>query len=318
MDETVTETKEHRLGDLSVHYYGPALEINHSLNARVLAPALLDLADAIEAAKSEVSPDSEIELRVEATEVGSFDLMMFLQAVGQFSTTAPGQGLAYLTAIGGVGFLTILIGAFKFVSNRFKQGEGTIEKKEPAEDDGTTFTDEKVTVKYPDGQTVTYFRTSIRIANNRRFVNSTGKALAGPSDQDGVDGAELAGAGELINVDQRTARTMADWTPEENIVRQTDTELTVQPLDAHFEPGKKWHVTVGGETKYTVDIEDEGFLQSIENGKRIGKKDIFVVMLHTVSSIGKDGKLKSRHTITKVRKHIPVEETEQGEFEFHE
>jgi hypothetical protein len=95
-------------------------------------------------------------------------------------------------------------------------------------------------------------------------------------------------------------------------VSESDAELTVQPLDAHFESGKKWHVTTGGETRYSVDIEDETFIKSVENGRRIGKKDLFIVTMHTVSSIGRDGKLKASHAITKVKKHIPVDEGDQG------
>lgn len=97
------------------------------------------------------------------------------------------------------------------------------------------------------------------------------------------------------------------------MINETDSTLTVQPLDAHFEPGKKWHVTVGGETKYTVDMEDPAFIHAVENGKRIGKRDMFVVTMHTISSRGKDGKLKARHAITKVQKHIPYDEGFQGE-----
>lgn len=306
-----------QLGDFSLKYYGPALEEDSSLNARVLAPALIDLSDAIETAKTEVSPDSEIELRVKATEKGSFDIMMFLQAVGQFSDSTQGQGLEYLKNIAGVGFVAVIVGAVKYAKNHFSHGDGKTISSEQAEDDGTTFSDKKVTIRYSDGTEVEYLSTSMRIAQNRKFVNSAGKALAGPTNQDGVDGAELLGSGDGVKVDKLIARNMAEWTPREDIVSETDTDLTVQPLDAHFEPGKKWHVTVGGETKYSVDIADQEFLREIENGKRVGKKDIFMVTLHTVSSMGKDGKLKSIHTITKVKRHIPVEESQQGEFEFN-
>lgn len=306
-----------QLGDFSLKYYGPALEEDSSLNARVLAPALLDLSDAIETAKAEVSSDSEIELRVRATEKGSFDIMMFLQAVGQFSNTVQGQGLEYLSNLGGVGFVAVIIGAIKYSKDHFIHGKGTAVKSVPTDNEDTTFSEKKTTIRYPDGTEVEYLETSMRIAQNRKFVNSAGKALAGPTNQDGVDGAELLSSGERVTVDKHVARNMAEWTPQEDIVSETDTDLTVQPLDAHFEPGKKWHVTVGGETKYSVDIADQEFLREIENGKRVGKKDIFMVTLHTVSSMGKDGKLKSSHTITKVKRHIPVEESQQGEFEFN-
>lgn len=56
-----------RIGDSSVKYHGPALDVDHSLSARALAPALLDMADAIEAAKNGVSPHAKVDLRVQAT-----------------------------------------------------------------------------------------------------------------------------------------------------------------------------------------------------------------------------------------------------------
>lgn len=126
---------------------------------------------------------------------------------------------------------------------------------------------------------------------------------------------ELSGGGDSVDVDKETARSMAEWTPSEDVVSETDATLTVQLLDAHFEPGKKWHVTVGGETKYTVDMEDPAFVRAVENGKRIGKRDMFVVTMHTVSSVGRDGRLKARHSITKVQRHIPYDEGSQGELD---
>lgn len=40
--------------------------------------------------------------------------------------------------------------------------------------------------------------------------------------------------------------------------------------------------------------------------------------MHTVSTEGRDGKLRSKHTITKVIKHMPVEKSEQGAFDIGE
>lgn len=56
-----------RIGDSSVKYHGPAFDVDHSLSARALAPALQDMADAIEAAKIGVSPDAKIDLKVQVT-----------------------------------------------------------------------------------------------------------------------------------------------------------------------------------------------------------------------------------------------------------
>ncbi|RSX57245.1 hypothetical protein [Bifidobacterium samirii] len=302
------------LGELSLRYYGPALDADHSISAKALAPALLNFADAVEAAKDEMSPESQVELRVKATRPGSFDIQLLLQGVGDFANSTQGQGLEWLATVGGVGFLTILIGAVRFAKHVHEHGEPEVVKAEPLpEDDGTTFSEEKVTVRFSDGTVCETYRSSMRIAGSRKFVNAAGKALAGPAAEEGVDGAELSSRTESVDVDKRTARGMADWTPNEEVISETDATLTVQPLDAHFEPGKKWHVTVGGETKYTVDMEDPAFIRAVESGKRIGKRDMFVVTMHTVSSRGKDGRLKARHAITKVQRHIPYDEEFQGE-----
>lgn len=82
------------LGELSLRYYGPALDEDHSMSAKVLAPALLSFSDAIEAAKDEIYPDSRVELRVKATEVGSFDIQFVLQNIGTFSQTMKDKPLS--------------------------------------------------------------------------------------------------------------------------------------------------------------------------------------------------------------------------------
>ncbi|WP_340449109.1 hypothetical protein [Bifidobacterium mongoliense] len=286
------------------------------MSARALAPALLDMADAIEAAKSLVSPKSKIELKVQATKEGSFDIQLILQAIGDFANSTDGQAISFLVSIGGVGLVAIIVEAVKFAAKKINKGEPRVVESKPVEaDDGTTFSEEKITVEYPDGERVIFHKTAMHIAQNAKFVNSMGKALAGPASQQGVDGAEISSTDIRQNVDSGTARTMAEWEPSEKIVDEFDNRMTVQPVDAHFRTGKRWHVTAGAGTDYVVDIEDGNFLKSVEDGLRMGVKDVFVVNMHTVSSVGRDGKLRSKHTITKVIRHIPVQKTEQGTFD---
>ena len=303
-----------RIGDLSVRYHGPALDVDHSLSARALAPALLDMADAIEAAKNEVSPDAKVDLRVQATKEGSFDIQLILQAVNDVANSMMGQDITFLIDIGGLA--SMIVGAVKFAAKRLKKGEPEIAKTEPTETEGgSIFSEEKVTVVYPDGEQVTYHKTEMRIAQNPKFVCSMGKALSGPASQEGVEGAEISADGMAEDVDRDTAKEMANWEPSEKVVDEVDNELTVQPVDAHFRSGKRWHVTAGGGTDYVVDIEDKEFLNKIEDGLRIGIKDVFRVSMHTVSTMGRDGKLRSKHTITKVMQHVPVSRTDQGTFD---
>lgn len=62
------------VGNISLRYHGPALDHDHTMSARTLAPALLNFADAIDAAKDELAPKAKVELRVLATKTGSFDI----------------------------------------------------------------------------------------------------------------------------------------------------------------------------------------------------------------------------------------------------
>lgn len=306
------------LGELSLRYYGPALDEDHSMSAKVLAPALLSFSDAIEAAKDEIYPDSRVELRVKATEVGSFDIQFVLQNIGTFSQTNEGQAIEWLVAVGGVGIVTIIIGAVKLVAWLHAHGESkVVDKTTVPDDDSTIFSENRVTIEAADGTRIQSYESCLRIAGNRKFVNSMGKALSGPASQEGIDGAEISSGGESADVDKETARSMSEWVPAEEIIDETDSQMTVQPLDAHFEPGKKWHVTAGGEAKYTVDMLDQDFIREVEEGKRIGKKDIFQVNIHSLSYRGKDGKLKAKYSITKVIKHTPYIPPEQGELDFN-
>lgn len=314
--ESVSHPLRGDLGELSLRYHGPALDHDHSMNAKVLAPALLSFSDAVEVAKNEVLPYTQVELRVKATRPGSFDIQFILQSVDAFSQTSAGGGLAYLAGTGGLTLYTIIIGAVKLASWFRHHAGARIVSNEPADDDGMdVFSEHKVIVESADGTRIQTYDSCLRIARKRKFVNNVGKAMAGPSSQEGVDGAELSSGGDSVDVDHETARSMAEWVPPEDVIGETDMTVTVQPLDAHFEPGKKWHVTSGNDVKYTVDMCDDDFIDAVENGERIGKKDIFKVTIHAVSARARDGELKTRYSITKVLEHKPYKPPVQGELE---
>lgn len=64
------EVEGNVVGNISLRYHGPALDHDHTMSARTLAPALLSFADAIDAAKDELAPKAKVELRVSATQPG--------------------------------------------------------------------------------------------------------------------------------------------------------------------------------------------------------------------------------------------------------
>lgn len=98
------EVEGNVVGNISLRYHGPALDRDHTMSARTLAPALLSFADAIDAAKDELAPKAKVELRVSATQPGSFDIQFIphksrkLRGIG----SGPGAPLAERCARGRV------------------------------------------------------------------------------------------------------------------------------------------------------------------------------------------------------------------------
>lgn len=301
------------IGELSLRYYGPALDVDHSLSVRDLAPALLRFAKAVDAAKQEIEPESNIELRVNATREGSFDIQFILQQIGKYSQTPAGQGLGFLGEIGALSFLSFLakriVNGIKVFRENRSHGEGKIISGN-APDDNNIFTEKKVTIEYPDGYRMEAYESSMRIARNPEFINNAGKAFAGPTNAEGINGVKISSYDEFADVDASTAKDMAEWVPAENILKENNVTMYVQPLDAHFEPNKKWHVTDGNVT-YSVDVHDVDFIDKVEKGLRIGKLDSLKVTMHTVCTQEPSGKLKTTYSITRVESYTPYNPPEQ-------
>lgn len=309
--------EDNELGNFSVRYYGPALDTDHSLSVKSLAPALLSLSDAVEEAKNTLEPNAKIELRVMATVPGSFDIQLLLQGIADFSNTANGQGLEYLATVGGIGFIAVFAGAVTFIKKKLQHGKAKEIASKPIESDSdsTTFSDEEVTMEFSDGTTAKFHRSMLKIAKSDKFVNNLGKSLAGPTKLEGIDGAELSTDNEKIDVSVDEAVSMSDWSSEDEEEEETienDSRILIQPVDPHLETGKKWNVTTGSGTKYQVDVEDEDFLERVRRGERLGRFDTFEVTLHTTSIVKKDGRLSAQYKITKVHSHRPYEPEVQG------
>lgn len=302
------------IGELSLRYYGPALDVDHSLSVRDLAPALMNFAEAVDAAKQEIEPELNIELRVNATREGSFDIQFILQQIGEYSQTSAGKGLEFLGGIGVSALLPYIVkkivnGIKVFLENR-SHGKGKIISGNNPDDDDI-FTEKKITIEYPDGYRMEAYESSMRIAHNPRFINNAGKAFAGPTNAEGINGVKISSYDEFADVDASTAKDMAEWAPAENILKENNVTMYVQPLDAHFEPNKKWHVTDGTAT-YSVDVHDLDFINKVEKGLRIGKLDRLKVTMHTVCVQEPSGKLKTTYSITRVESYTPYNPPEQN------
>ncbi len=134
---------------------------------------------------------------------------------------------------------------------------------------------------------------------------------------DGVEGAVLSSMEQGTPKDQvkvpvADSARLVSWVPEDKVLQEGDNTLTVQPLDARFEEGKKWRVTTGEGTVYTASVEDPAFVKAYENGLRIGRWDTLRVRMHFVSYQKANGRIKTDYSIVKVLKYTPFV-AEQGE-----
>lgn len=292
-------------GDLSIRYHGPAFD-EHSISARDLAPALLTLSDAAKAASRTLDPDSRMELRVTATQPGSFTLFFILQQVGRFASTKAGQGVTFLSALG---LGTVIVEAVKILKNRISHGGRGKEIRSVASgiDDGVLFSDEKVTISYPDGAVEEYSRNALRVADADRFVRSVGKAFSKPfKDDDDANGVEMRSAEDKVDVSQSEADEMARWDSSSN--RSVETvEMVVQAVDLSFRNDGKWRLSDGHSTQY-VEIADKDFMRRIDTGQEsFRKNDIYKVLMKVERKLDKDNVLVSSWvSVEKVLEHRSI------------
>lgn len=105
---------------------------------------------------------------------------------------------------------------------------------------------------------------------------------------------------DAVEVVGEEASSYTDVTPEEFVMEQTvEMGLTVE--SAVFKEGNKWRF-FDGEISFSATIEDEAFINQIDEGERFGKGDVLFVKLHIVQ-LKRKGQLKTERAVKKVIKH---------------
>lgn len=302
------ETEVARAEHISLKYYGPALE-NHSISTAALAPALMYFQESVNAACKCLGVKQKVQVRIRATQAGSFDIQFLLQELGNFAQSTQGQGLEWLATVGGIPLSAILVGSVKLIKSIFKHGE--IKKSEPIaqpHDESLLFNDGKATVTFEDDHTEEVDTAAILVSSDRRFVNSMGKACDASSQEQGIEGAILSDGHRSVDVDNTTAQAMSQWEPPSELLVDSVSRMVVTPLDAKFESDKKWRVKDADNHRYTAEMLDEDFEHQLQEGLRVGAKDTYIVDMRTKSYRTASGKLRNTYSIEKVIRIIPFEE----------
>lgn len=279
-------------------YDGPALE-NHRMDVRDLAPALMGLADAIQAASKQLDAASRVRLDIKATNEGSFEIDMLLGVLheaglffGGGVATAWANGISITDAI-----KRAVMGAIAIAARITKRGGKPVEIG--PSDDNT-----QVRIKYPDG-------TTFEADNMAWAVFANGKVMAGlekvvePLSQGAIDSLALTAGGqtETVSYDERDG-----FSPKyrEELLADSTTPMILELVDINFRTST-WRVSDGDAT-YSVEIEDQDFLDNVESGNiRFGNGDSLRVDLRTVQR-RVNVNLRSERSVVKVHEVIQREE----------
>lgn len=281
--------------DLSVRYYGEALEDN-SIPVKELAPSLLALSEAFQEIQFLENPDEPpLSLDIKATEKGSFKIDLLLingqdilnQAINFLNgneSNALSNLVTYVTIFGGAIKLIKCIAKSK-VKKREKIDEGSVK---------ITFED-KTTIEIPE--------KSIEATKSIEFRRNI-KEVIKPLESEGINGIDFYHEKEeIISIKEEEAVAFEVPEKEDEELETTESEVYLQIINVAFEHGK-WKFSNGTNTFY-ASIQDEGFIDGVKkNQQQFGSTDTLKVKLLTSQKIDKDGKLKSEFTVLKVIDHI--------------
>lgn len=272
------------------------------INARALATSLSAAADLVQAIASldEFEDHAAPELIVAATEEGSFEIQLILEAFGEWwASVRPllvgqdTQAVVNLATLAGV-----TAGAIKFLK---KRGRRLVESK-TSRDDGT------LDVELDDGEVLSETPEVVRAAEDPR-VQKAAKRLVSPTLMPGIDRMEIKA--ETVNVtvvvNQREAKGFAepDDVPPEVQPRDYETTATFDRPDFG---GDRWGVnTLRGSKKMT--IADQDFLRRVNAGSvSLNKYSEFRIAVHEEPRVTPSGQTRFDRTVTKVRG--PIDEAE--------
>lgn len=280
-----------------VTYDGPALE-RSEMDARELAPALMAIADLLEASSRALYGDKAIpQVNVKGSfTTGSFNIdfataVSWLKSVRDLfageNATAIANGLAILGALGFVARKTGLFQALSWLRGR------KITRVQIADDKATIYVDDE----YMDVE-----RETINLLRDVAVRQAADRALA-PLDREGID-FFAAGVGKeqfvIVTKEQRTffAAPQAD----EDLLLEDTRRMAFSIVSLAFKEDNKWRLS-DGQATISALITDEAFLRSVnENEESFSKGDVLVCTVQVRQWQTSSG-ARTEYEITKVNEH---------------
>jgi hypothetical protein len=283
--------------------YGGSDVARGSMNVRELAPALAALDDLIERSNELLNGEkSRIELRVLADfESGSFDVNLLLQHVLVDPSAAL---LPTLGALNAKQLLDVVVGTYDKAKGLIS-GVAKIYKvlhgEKPKEIRNGDTKETRILV-FGNNNTIVTDVNSAKLYGDARVRNALTRA-AQPLTHSGINSMALRRNDEIIetldaedvgSIDLADAKT--GETPDG---KGAPRELWVRVVKPNFDGGR-WSFH-DGSAKFGAELEDSDF-QARVNRRDQGfyKGDTFLVRLHSIQHIDKNGNLSTRNVVEKV------------------
>ncbi len=280
----------------NISYDGPALTTNR-MDVRLLAPALIGLADALHAANRVVNPNTAPPgLHIEATREGSFAVDLLLidpssavdRVVDLFSgkeSTAAANALAVLTATtGALGFLVHL--AKKKIRRQEDVRPGWVR------------------IAFSDGTSVELPTEAVTLASDLAFRKAAHELVA-PLRMEGIDTVFVSRMQtEMVRVVRDDLPGFEVPTEGDVLLSDQTREVALRLLNVAFVPGNKWRVSDGDNDLY-VTVADLPFLERVQtNQERFSAGDLLRCELRTQQWQLQNGNIRNDHTVVRVLEHI--------------
>lgn len=281
-------------------YDGPAL-VQHQMDVRALAPALLAMGNLVERANDILNgQQAKVSVNVHASfKSGSFGIDLELaqslwQRVLELANSPTATGIVQIVGLLGIGKATHK-GLVQVVV--WLRGRG-VKQIVPISDGLVRL--------FVDNEHLDVEERVLQLLQDYKIRQALEGVIAEPLAKEGIDTVAVVDQKAqhvLVSIDRTQAHYFKAPNPEEETLQTDEYIATLQVLTLAFQDGNKWRFTEGGGNMYFAVMRDESFLARVHlNQEQFAKDDIIKARVRRTQRLTKEG-LKADYDIVEVLEH---------------
>lgn len=287
----------------TITYDGPALATNR-MDVRQLAPALMALADAVQAAHSVAAPlQTPPGLQIAATQPGSFSVDLLLRDAADLVggavdlLTSPEVGaIGAAMGISGVSLVGLVGWGIRVVKRR--HASPAVREPEPV-----PVRPGWVRMTFSDQTSLEVPSQAVELADNLAFRQAM-SGVVEPLRQPGVEDLTLIQDQQpLERITRADLPAFAAPVVEEELLSDSTRDVVLRLLSVSFVPGNKWKVSDGARDLW-VSLKDVAFVQRVEtNQESFRAGDLLRCLLRSQQWRKPNGDMRVEDSVVDVLHH---------------